>query len=167
MEIPFWLLVFSYWIHLLATVIWLGGLAIMALVAWPAWQRQTLAANQWAELQQRFLPWVNGSLVILLLTGFLQMTADPNYDGFLAVQSLWAQAMLLKHIAFLGMVVITGYLQMSLYPAMKRQALLAVKRPELAAAEQKQLDQQEVRLLRVNVVCALVVLFFTALATAI
>jgi uncharacterized membrane protein len=165
--LPFWLLVLSYWIHLLATVIWLGGLALMALVAWPAWQRQTLAANQWAELQHRFLPWVNGSLVILLLTGFLQMTADPNYDGFLAMQTLWAQAIVLKHVAFLGMVIITAYLQVNLYPAMKRQALLALQRPDRAAVEQKQLEQQEIRLLKVNVACAVVVLFFTAVATAI
>jgi putative copper export protein len=164
--IPLWALIFSYWVHLLATAVWLGGLALMALVAWPAWQRRQLAANQWHEFQQRFVPWINGSLVLLLLTGFLQMTADPNYEGFLAFGSLWSQAILLKHIAFVGMVAITAYLQVSLYPAMKRLRLLAGKRPQLAAAEQEQLTRQEIRLLRLNLFCAVVVLFFTAVATA-
>jgi uncharacterized membrane protein len=166
-SIPFWLLVFSYWLHLLATVVWLGGLALLALIAWPAWQRQQLAGNQWPELQRRFVPWVNGSLVVLLLTGFLQMTADPNYEGFLNFDSLWSQAILLKHIAFLGMVGITVYLQGWLYPALKRLALLAAQRPDLAQVEQAQLARQEVRLLRLNLVCAALVLFFTAVATAI
>jgi uncharacterized membrane protein len=165
--IPFWVLVFSYWVHLLATAVWLGGLALMALVAWPAWQRQQLASNQWHDLQQRFVPWINGSLVLLLLTGFLQMTADPHYEGFLTFSSLWSQAILLKHVAFVGMVVITVYLQASLYPAMKRLALLAAKRPQLAAAEQEQLARREIRLLRLNLFCAIVVLFFTAVATAV
>jgi uncharacterized membrane protein len=165
--IPFWVLVFSYWVHLLATAVWLGGLALMALVAWPAWQRQQLASNQWHNLQQRFVPWINGSLVLLLLTGFLQMTADPHYEGFLTFSSLWSQAILLKHVAFVGMVVITVYLQASLYPAMKRLALLAAKRPQLAAAEQEQLARREIRLLRLNLFCAIVVLFFTAVATAV
>jgi putative copper export protein len=139
----------------------------MALVAWPAWQRQQLASNQWHDMQVRFVPWINGSLVLLLLTGFLQMTADPHYEGFLTFSSLWSQAILLKHIAFVGMVAITVYLQATLYPAMKRTRLLADRRPKLAAAEEEQLARQEVRLLRLNLVCAVVVLFFTAVATAV
>ncbi|MEZ4515591.1 MAG: hypothetical protein R3C44_01710 [Chloroflexota bacterium] len=47
----FWVLALSYWIHLLATVIWLGGMALMAFIAWPALRRGTLDSNQWFELQ--------------------------------------------------------------------------------------------------------------------
>jgi uncharacterized membrane protein len=163
----FWILVFSYWLHLLATVIWLGGLALMALVAWPALRRQTLASNQWVALQKRFLPWANGSLVVLLITGFVQMTNDPNYAGFLAIDGLWAGAILIKHLAFGGMVVIGAYMQWGLYPALDRLRLLAEKRPSLAQREQEQLSQRELRLLRLNLACATAVLFFTAIATAI
>ena len=163
----FWLLVFSYWIHLLSTVTWLGGLALMAVVAWPALRRGTLATNQWLSLQQRFMPWANASLVLLLITGFVQMTNDPNYNGFLAIDSLWAGAMLVKHIAYVGMVVIGAYVQFSLYPAVKRTRLLAEKRPKLASSEQEKLQVREVRLLRLNLVCAAAVLFFTAVATAV
>ena len=139
----------------------------MALVALPALRRETLAANQWLELQQKFMPWANGSLVLLLITGFVQMTNDSNYNGFLAVDGTWAWAILLKHIAFVGMVVIGAYVQFSLYPAMERMKLLAEKRPSLAQAEQTKLTQKEVTLLRVNLLCAVLVLFFTAMATAV
>ncbi len=163
----FWVLALSYWVHLLATVVWLGGLALFVLVAWPALRQQTLADNQWLALQKRFLPWANGSLVLLLLTGFVQMTNDVNYNGFLTIDSVWAGAMLVKHIAFVGMVLIGAYLQWSVHPAMDRVQLLAGKRPNLAAAEQAGLQQQEIRLLRLNLAGAVLVLLCTAVATAV
>ena len=132
-----------------------------------ALQRGALTANHWLALQQRFWPWVNGSLVLLLLTGFLQMTNDTNYDGFLVINSLWAWAMLVKHIAYIGMVVITAYVQFILYPAIERLKLLAAKRPQTANTEQEKLQQKEIGLLRLNLLCATAVLFCTAIATAV
>ncbi len=163
----FWILVVSYWFHLLATVVWLGGLALMLLVAWPALRRGTLADNHWLALQQQFMPWANGSLIVLLITGFVQMTNDPNYNGFLLIDSLWAGAILVKHLAFGGMVVIGVYVQWSLYPAMDRLKLLGEKRPSLIQSEQAVLTQREIRLLRLNLLCAMAVLLCTAVATAV
>ncbi len=163
----FWILAISYWIHLLATVVWLGGLALLALVAWPALRQETLAANQWLALQQRFLPWANGSLVLLLITGFVQMTNDPNYNGFMVIDSLWAGAILVKHVAFGGMVLIGGYMQAALYPAMERVSTLLESKHHLAEVEREALQQKEIRLLRLNLACAAVVLLFTAVATAV
>ncbi|MBP6016029.1 MAG: CopD family protein [Candidatus Promineofilum sp.] len=157
----------SYWVHLLATVVWLGGIALMAFIAWPALRQGALSANQWLQLQKRFLPWVNAALVVLLITGFIQMTNDENYNGFLQVDSLWAWAILLKHVAYGGMIVLTAALQFALYPAMSRLALLAEANPETAAAERDKLAAREIRYLRLNVVAAMLVLFFTAIATAV
>lgn len=163
-----WLfLALFYWLHLLATVVWLGGLALLVLVALPALRQQTLADNHWLALQKRFIPWANGSLIVLLLTGFVQMTNDPNYTGFLQVDSVWAGAILVKHIAFAGMVGVSFYLQRVVYPAMERATLLATKRPQLAATEQAQLTRQERRLLWLNVGCAAAILLCTAIATAV
>ncbi len=163
----FWLLVASYWVHLLATVVWLGGIALMAFIAWPALRQGTLSSNQWFQLQKRFLPWVNAALVVLLITGFVQMTNDENYHGFLAVDSIWAWAMLLKHIAYAGMIALTAWLQFMLYPAMARLALLMETQPEAAAAEHDKLAAREIRYLRLNVLAAMLVLLFTAMATAV
>ncbi len=163
----FWILAVSYWIHLLATIIWLGGIVVMVFIAWPALQQGTLTSNQWLTIQRRFLPWVNASLVILLVTGFYQMTSDSNYTGFLSVDSAWAWAILLKHIAYGLMVIVTVIVQLYLYPAMNRLTLLSGKRPELADAERERLQRQEIRLLRLNLLCAVVVLLFTAIATAV
>jgi uncharacterized membrane protein len=163
----FWVLAASYWVHLLATVVWLGGVATMAFIAWPALNRGAISANQWFQLQKRFLKWVNVALVLLLITGFIQMTNDENYQGFLVLDSTWAYAMILKHIAYGGMVAITAYLQFVLYPAMTRLALFTASQPEIAEAEQGKLTRREIRYLRLNVVCAMTVLLFTAIATAV
>lgn len=162
-----WILAISYLIHLLATVIWLGGIALITLLAWPALQRGTLASNQWWSMQRKFVLWANVSMVLLLVTGFYQMTVDSNYSGFLSIDSQWAVAILLKHIAYTGMIAITVYLQAILYPAMSRAAILAEQKPELGAAERAKIQNREILLLRLNLIFAVIVLFFTALATAV
>jgi uncharacterized membrane protein len=164
--IPFWVLTLSYWLHLIATVIWLGGLALMAVVAWPALRTDVIDANQWVNFQRRLTPWANVSLVVLWITGFLQMTADPNYEGFLSVNSLWAQAILIKHIAVIGMMIFGLYAQWRIHPALARLVLLESKQPERAASERSTLVKQENRLIVISLICAVAVLFFTAVATA-
>jgi uncharacterized membrane protein len=166
-ELPFWAISLSYWLHLLSTVVWLGGLFLMTLVAWPAVRGEVLTADQWIALRRRFAPWANISLAVLWVTGFLQMTTDSNYEGFLVVRSLWAQALLIKHLAVIAMMGFGLYVQWRVHPALERLNLLAEKNPELAKAERESITRQEIRLLRLNLVCAVAVLFFTAIATAV
>jgi uncharacterized membrane protein len=163
----FWTLVFSYWIHLLATVVWFGSLVIMSLIALPALQKGSVAANNWLGLQKQLTPWANISLMLLLITGFVQMTNDVNYSGFLAIDSTWAWAMLVKHIAFGLLAALTVYLQFGLYPAAARIALLAEKRPNLAQPEKEKLIRREKQVLWLNLICAVAILFCTAVATAV
>ncbi|MFT5195067.1 MAG: hypothetical protein ACI9EW_001633 [Cellvibrionaceae bacterium] len=162
-----WFLSINYFFHLLATVILLGSLTGVVGLALPALSKGALSQNQWLDLQKKLIPWANGALVVLLLSGFYQMTTDPNYGGFLILDGLWAWAMLLKHVAYAGMVGVTFYLQFSIYPAIDRLQLLAAKKPEFAAEDQQQLHSREIQLLRVNVVCAVFVLLFTAVMTAV
>ncbi len=163
----FWILVFSYWIHLLATVVWFGSLAVMVMAALPALKKGSVTTNNWLDMQKQLTPWANISLVLLLITGFVQMTNDVNYNGFLAIDSTWAWAMLVKHIAFGLLAVLTAYLQFGLYPAANRIALLAEKRPNLAQSEKAKLAQREKQVLWLNLACAAAILFCTAVATAV
>lgn len=162
----FWILSLSYAVHLIATAVWLGGLATLVLIALPALRQSSLTHNQWLDLQKRLTPWINVSLILLLVTGFVQMTNDENYSGFMVFGGLWAWALLLKHIGFLGMVLITAYLQFILHPEMERTAVFLTQKPDLAAEEQAALHQQETRLLWLNTACALFILFCTAVMTA-
>lgn len=159
-----WILPLSYFVHLIATVIWLGGLVISAVIALPAYKQNNLSENQWTILQAKLIPWINGSLIVLLISGFYQMTVDSNYTGFLSIDSTWAWALLLKHVAFIGMVLVTVYEQFKLYPEMKRMAMLAESGK---SADIITLTEKSTKLLRLNLILAGLILFFTAIATAV
>ncbi len=106
-----WILTIVYWLHLLATVIWIGGVVSLAIIFLPSIQK-TLKADQknilYAEIQRRFQPigWL--SLVILSGTGMIQMGAHPAYQGFLNIDNNWAIALFSKHIAILLLIVLMG-----------------------------------------------------------
>ncbi len=153
------LITLSYWIHLIATVIWLGGIVMMAFVALPAWRKQTLSDNQWLALQMRLTPLVNGSMAVLWISGFIQMTNDSHYTGFFSIDSTWAWAMLLKHLAIIVMMGLTLFVQFNVHPAVKRQML--------GKQSTTQLIGRDITLLRLNLLLALIILLFTAVATAV
>lgn len=163
----FWVLVFSYWVHLLATAVWGGGVLVMVFTAVPAFRAQSVRQNDWLAWQQKLLPWANLSLVLLLITGFVQMTNDPNYSGFLAFDGTWDWAMLVKHLIFLLILGIAAYWQFGYFPAVARTAVLAEQKPQLAQAEQARLARRERQLLWLNVACAVAILLCTAVLTAI
>ena len=103
---------------------------------------------------------------MLVVTGLFQMTADPNYEGVLQFTNEWSRAILLKHIAIAGMVICEVALQFWVVPALERATLL-LERSKGDAAEWERLHKLEVRLTWVNLILGVLVLGFTAWATAI
>jgi uncharacterized membrane protein len=164
-----WLLAASFLLHLIATVVWIGGLVTMALVVWPGLRRAVsdeAALGRTVEaIDARFRPLANLSLVVLVLTGLVQMNANVNYKGFLNFDNLWAQAILLKHVSIVGMIAVGATMQFVIQPALQRHALLA--RAGVAnEAEAVALRRRMQRLSSLNLVLGIVVLVFTAIARA-
>jgi hypothetical protein len=93
------------------------------------------------------------------------MAADPNYEGFLKVGNAWATAILVKHLAVLGMVIVGAYMQWVIQPELARLALLA-ERGRAAPPAAESLRRRESALTWLNLFCALVTLACTAIATA-
>lgn len=164
------LLAISYFFHLVATVIWIGGLVTMVILVWPE-TRRLLEANPalhglLTRIRKRFFSLTNFSLAILIVTGLFQMTADTNYDGVLQFENEWSRVMLLKHIAIFGMMICGIALQFWVAPALERASMLA-ERSKGDPAEWKKLRRNEVILTWANVILGMLVLGFTAWATAI
>lgn len=164
------LLAISYFFHLIATVVWIGGLVTLVILVWPE-TRRLLETNPalyglLARIRQRFFPLTNFSLAVLIVTGLLQMTADTNYDGMMTFDNEWSRVMLLKHIAIGGMMLCGIVLQFWVAPALERASLLA-ERSKGDPAEWERLRRNEVRLTWANVMLGMLVLAFTAWATAI
>ena len=165
MTVPPWALTLSYWLHMLATITWIGGLAAVVFLIIPA-ARQLENPERQAALfenaQRRLDPVGWFSFALLIGTGLVQMSASPQYEGFLAVNNRWAVAILLKHLVFFGMIGISAYLTWFSLPELNRAALhqsLGKGAPQLARLQRKNLF-----LLRLNLIFGFVILALTAMA---
>ncbi len=166
---PPWVLAVAYWLHMLATVLWIGGLVAMALIVLPAAHRVVGVKEYalfmgFAQKRLQAVGWF--SLVVLGLTGMFQMSSSPNYAGFLAIQNTWAVAMLLKHLSIGLMVLFSGYMTWVLGPAMQRSAMLLAAGKDADPAQQAKYQRRETLLLNLNVVTSALVLLLTAIARA-
>lgn len=165
MSAPDGALTVIFWLHMLATVVWLGGLAAITGLVVPLGQR-LLPPERLAPflegVQRRFDPLAWLSLVVLLATGMFQMSSNPNYEGMLAITNRWAVAMLLKHLVFAGMAGVNAAITFGVLPGLRRAALRRQK--GLDAPELEALQGQEARLLQFNLLLGVAVLALTALA---
>lgn len=148
----------AYWLHMAATVVWIGGLFYQSAVLTPAILRIEDSGDILERLRKRFQPLAWLSLAVLVGTGLVQMSANDNYQGLLSLGNLWSQAILLKHAAVGGMVVVGIYQTWVVQPRLASVALIKdpARRPNTLVSLR--------RLTRVNLVLGLVVLGFTALA---
>jgi len=162
-----WALSLTYWLHMLATVAWIGGLVTLSVLVLPA-ARQSLDDKAYAtligRLRRRLDPLGWACLIVLVATGMFQMSASPNYQGFLAINSPWAVAILIKHLVFLVMIGVSAFLTWGVIPRLQRAALLASRGQETPGAQSWQ--RQEKMLLWLNLVLGVLVLALTALARA-
>jgi uncharacterized membrane protein len=167
-----WTLALSLFVHLVATVVWLGGLALLTFLVWPE-ARAVMGRSEGGaavlalldKLRGRFQIVANLSLLALLVTGLFQMGKNPNYEGLLTFDNDWSRAMLVKHIAVLGMIGVGALMQFALLPALERASLLVKKGKP--APEIDGLRARERRLTALNLGLGVVVLACTAIATAI
>jgi putative copper export protein len=159
----------SFFFHLIATVAWIGGLVTLALVVQPVLSQTVTDVKERARVsvavQKRFQPIANLSLIVLILTGMVQTFTNRFYKGFLQFDNAWAQAILFKHLAIVGMIILAGIITFSVQPALQRNALL-VANGVADEAQGARLQQQQVRLTRLNLALSVLVLLFTAIASA-
>ena len=166
MVVPAWALSLSYWLHMLATVVWIGGLATVSLVTLPLITRLDDPGARLDFLhstQKKLDPLGWLSLLVLIGTGLVQMSASDQYDGLLAFGNAWARAILLKHIVILGMIGLSAYLTWAALPELSR-AVMRTSRGRGDPTEVDVLFRKHRLILWGNLIFGVVVLIFTALA---
>jgi len=155
-----------YWLHMLATVTWIGSLAAINLLVLPAANRTLKLVDQLsfiAALQKRLEPVAWFSIGLLLATGLFQLSANPHYDGFLATSTQWSLAILIKHGLGIIMVVVSAIQTWEVIPAIHRTLM---KKESADADELAKLQRREVILLRANLILSVLILGATAFARA-
>ena len=168
MNMPEWGLILAYWLHMLATVVWLGSLAALALLVLPSARRSLdeLAYSGFLEtLQRRLDPVAWLCLAVLVATGLFQMSANPNYTGLLAIDNPWAVAILVKHLVIVGMVAASAYQTWGILPELRRIAMRQAR--GLETPELVRLHKREASLLTANLILAGIVLALTAVARSV
>jgi uncharacterized membrane protein len=155
----------AYALHMVATVVWIGGLVFLAFVSTPLLSRLPAAERETARegWARRFVPAAWLCLAVFVVTGLTQMSANPGYAGLLVVRNVWSVTILLKHLVVGAMAVILAYQTWILYPRFERAALGLAPADPGAPARWRRLD---LRLLRASAILGLVVLLLTAIARA-
>lgn len=94
-------------VHLIAAVVWIGGLALLVLGLRPSLRTSIpeQAARDAVEtgLHRRFFVLSALSAAVLLLSGLMLMTSDAHFEGFGRYANTWSKLMVAKHALFVGM----------------------------------------------------------------
>jgi uncharacterized membrane protein len=164
---PLWALTLVYWLHFVATVVWVGSLAAISILILPAMKRTLNPDSQLAlieAVQSRLEPIAWFSISLLILTGLFQMSVNPHYDGFLSTSTQWSLAILAKHLLGVVMVVVSAIQTWEVIPAIRRAILLSKKTKNSDVVEA--LRRREYRLLQINFIVSILILGATAVARA-
>ncbi len=158
-------LAISLFFHILATVVWIGGILLITFLVIP--QVNNVLEGEAAlhqillRIRGRFAQVSNLALVVLIVTGLLQMTADPNYDGLLRLDNQWSRVLLLKHLLIVAMAVLGLSLQLSVAPALERVSLL-LQHGKDGDSEWERLRRKERRLTVMIALLAILILAASA-----
>lgn len=160
-------LAISYWLHMAATVTWIGGLFFQSIVIPNSLSSAKLELKQQTSLlesiRKRFEPIAWLSLFTLIGTGLVQMSANPSYEGLLSISSRWATALLAKHITAGAMLVIAIAQTWVIQPKINR-LMLQMAMEKADSNEAVRLLKRQKTLHQINFAIAILVLGFTAIA---
>lgn len=148
------ILIACYWIHLIATVTWLGGIIFTLFVAIPS-ARQVLGAESgkvMGEISKRFTPLANYSIMLLVITGVALAGLNNDFTGIRVLENMWAITLVLKLILVFTMVSIHFYRGLVLAPKIGR---------TVSEAEKTALQKLSINLVKVNLALGLSVLLLS------
>ncbi len=164
--VPAWALALTFWLHMLAVVIWIGSLASISALVLPAAGRSLAPVDQLAlidAIQRKLEPITWFSLSLLVVTGLFQMSVNPHYNGFLSTSSQWSLAILTKHVLVAILMVVSAIHTWEVLPAIRRTMM---RKNKAGQEELESLQRREVFLLRTSLVLAALILAATAVARA-
>jgi len=147
---PQFLISLSYWLHALATVVFIGHFVLLAGIYIPALSKNGPALS---EISKRSRPWMYASLLVFAITGTYLTFVDPNYMGVGNFGNLWAVMMLVKHIIIVAMIGIGFWFN----ALMRVGPMMSSNNPEQAAIHFR-------KYVNAMAVCGVLVLLLTAIA---
>ena len=148
------LIIACYWIHLVATVIWIGGITFIIFIAIPS-SRKVLGAESgklMGEISKRFTPLANYSIILLFVSGIVLAGLNKQFSGVRVLESNWTMALILKVVLFFSMTAIHFYRGLVLAPKIMRTA---------TQTEKTALQKLSINLVKANLTLGLSVLLLS------
>lgn len=148
-------MIFMGWLHLLSTVIWVGGIIFVLYIAIPS-SRQVSgpdAGRLMGEMSGRFTPFANYSILLLVVTGVVLSWSKGYCQVVSAFDGVKAFAVALKYSLAVMMIVVHFYRGLLLAPK------IAVAEPTRKATLQK----LSLNLVKVNLFTGVLILLLSVL----
>jgi uncharacterized membrane protein len=148
----------SYWVHLVATVIWIGGITFILFIAIPS-AKHVLggeAGKLMGEISKRFTPVANYSILFLIITGIALTGLNKQFSGIGVFDNKWTLILAIKHIIVLDMVVIHFYRGLALNPKIARTE---------SATKKTNLQKLSLNLVKVNFCLGIMVLLLSGITS--
>ena len=146
----------SYWLHLTATVIWIGGIFFILFIALPS-AKQVLGAEAgklMGEISKRFTPMANYSIIALIVTGVALTAINKQFSGIGNPGNNWTLVLIIKHLFVVLMVVVHFYRGLILAPRIARTD---------PSSKKVSLQKLSLNLVKVNLYLGLIVLLFSGI----
>ena len=91
----------SYWLHALATVVFIGHFVLLSAIYLPALGDNPPALS---AISKRSRWWLYASMLVFTITGVYLTFVDSNYLGIGNFSNFWSVMMLVKHLLILVMI---------------------------------------------------------------
>ncbi len=146
----------SYWLHLVATVVWIGGITFVLFIVMPS-AKQVLgveAGKLMGEVSKRFTPIANYSIILLIATGAVLTAVNKQFSGIGNFGNSWSLGLIVKHVFVLGMVAVHFYRGLILAPRITKTD---------TTSEKASLQKLSLNLVKVNFCLGLIVLLLSGI----
>ena len=150
------ILIACYWIHLIATVVWIGGITFILFIAIPS-AKQVMggeAGKLMGAISKRFTPIANYSIILMIVTGVVLTAVNKQFLGIGNFGNSWSLGLIVKHVFVLGMVAVHFYRGLVLAPRIARTE---------PASQKASLQKLSLNLVKVNFCLGLIVLLFSGI----
>jgi uncharacterized membrane protein len=149
-------IVLSTWLHVLATVVWVGCYLFTSLIYLPVLERQ-MPANALHDLLEqlsaRLRPYFGGALLIFLVTGTHLMLINQDYLGLgNFFGNPWSVLIIIKHVLVLAFLALAVYSERAFMVQIGNQKPDALQRFRMS--------------LTINTLLGIVILLLTSIAQA-
>ncbi len=153
----------SHFFHLLATVIWIGGIFMVLYVILPSARNSlesTAMAGLMKEITGKFTPLANASILVMVITGVIIALYKEKFGGFFNMGDFWNGTLVFKHLLVTVMIIIHFYRGLVLAPKIGRLSAQAAGSPSLSS-QVAGLQKLSLNLVKANFVLGIIVLLAT------